>query len=211
MQNRRIGLAGKMKVSSLNCQAKVGLIAEVTPYSLWDKREMRIHTILLLAALLASALPAQEKISPVRKDLLDPFMGAAGRYLALAKGVPEEKYSWRPMEVVCARSEVFVHMAGSTLVFCSYAGLQPPAGPAHDLPQIYMKRGFEMPEIFAAERAIKGKAQTVEVMDQAFHLARDLIRQRPHRAALVAEGEMTGWGRLSACGPASTPVQAGLV
>jgi len=102
-------------------------------------------------------------------------------------------------------------MAGSTLVFCSYAGLQPPAGPAHDLPQIYMKRGFEMPEIFAAERAIKGKAQTVEVMDQAFHLARDLIRQRPHRAALVAEGEMTGWGRLSACGPASTPVQAGLV
>jgi uncharacterized damage-inducible protein DinB len=139
---------------------------------------MRIHTI-LLAALLTSALPAQEKISPVRQDLLDPFMGAAGRCLALAKAVPEEKYAWRPMEGVRSFGEVFVHMAGSTLLFCSYAGLAPPAGPAHDLAQIYMKRGFEMPEIFAAERAIKSKAQTVEVMDQAFHAARDLIRQLP--------------------------------
>jgi hypothetical protein len=42
-----------------------------------------------------------------------------------------------------------------------------------------MKRGFEMPEIFASERAIRTKAQTVEIMDQAFHLARDLIRQMP--------------------------------
>ena len=134
---------------------------------------------LLLAAALAPILPAQDKISPVRQDLLDPFMGAAGECLALAKAVPEEKYTWRPMEGVRSFGEVFVHMAGSTLLFCSYAGLKPPAGAAHDLAAIYMKRGFEMPEIFASERAIKTKAQTVEIMDQAFHLARDLIRQMP--------------------------------
>jgi len=106
-------------------------------------------------------------------------MGAAGECLALAKAIPEEKYPWRPMENVRSFGEVFVHMAGSTLLFCSYAGLKPPPGAAHDLAAIYMKRGFEMPGIFASERAIKTKAQTVEIMDQAFHLARDLIRQMP--------------------------------
>ena len=72
------------------------------------------------------------------------------------------------MEGVRSFGEVFVHMAGSTLLFCSYNGVPPPAGPAHDLALIYMKRGFEMPEIFAAESGIKTKAQTIAVMDQAF-------------------------------------------
>jgi len=50
-------------------------------------------------------------------------------------------------------------MARSTLLFCSYAGVKPPAGAAHDLATVYMKRGCEMSEIFASERAIKTKAQ----------------------------------------------------
>jgi len=75
----------------------------------------------------APFLSAQEKVSPARQELLDPYMGAAGECLALAKAIPEEKYSWRPMEGVRSFGEVFVHMAGSTLLFCSYAGLKPPA------------------------------------------------------------------------------------
>src|SRR5580704_2846840 len=125
---------------------------------------------LLLTLAIAPTLLAQEKISQVRQDLLDPFMDASGECLALAKAIPEEKYKWRPMEGVRSFGEVFVHMAGSTLLFCSYAGVPPPPGPAHDLAAIYMKRGFEMPELFAAERAIKTKAQTIAVMDQAFHV-----------------------------------------
>lgn len=134
---------------------------------------------LLLAMALAPILPAQDKISPARQELLGPFLGAAGECLALAKAIPEEKYTWRPMEGVRSFGEVFVHMAGSTLLFGSYAGLKPPGGAAHDLAAIYMKRGFEMPEIFASERAIKTKAETIDIMDQAFHLARDMIRQMP--------------------------------
>jgi hypothetical protein len=109
---------------------------------------------LLLALTLAPILPAQERISLVRRDILDPFMDASGESLALAKAIPEEKYAWRPMEGVGSFGEVFAHMACSTMLFCSYAGVKPPAGAAHDLAVIYMKRGVEMPEIFAAERAI---------------------------------------------------------
>jgi hypothetical protein len=41
---------------------------------------------------------------------------------------------------------------------------------------VYMKRGFELPEIFASEAAIKDKAKIVEIMDQAIGQARDMIR-----------------------------------
>lgn len=133
----------------------------------------------ILGLLPLVALAQDAMISQARQEILDPFLGGASKCLALAKAVPEEKYAWRPMEGVRSFGEVFIHMAGSTLLFCSYAGLKPPAGPAHDLAAIYMKRGFEMPEIFASERAIKTKAQTIEIMDQAFHSVRDLIQHMP--------------------------------
>lgn len=139
-----------------------------------------MRTLVLATLLLAPGIvSAQEKIPEARKELLDPFMGASGECLAMAKAVPEEQYAWRPMEGVRSFGEVFAHMAGSTLLFLSYAGQKPPQGPAHDLAVVYMKRGFEMPEIFAAERAIKTKAQTIEAMEQAFHMARDFIRRMP--------------------------------
>jgi hypothetical protein len=137
------------------------------------------YLLVSAVALAPVLLPAQEKISRMRQEILDPFQNASAECLALARAVPEGKYVWRPMEGVRSFGEVFVHMAGSTLLFCSYAGLKPPPGPAHDLAAIYMKRGFEMPELFAAERAIQSKKQTVEIMDQAFHLAGDMIRKMP--------------------------------
>ena len=115
---------------------------------------MRIYKLLAVSVLVSWMLSAQDKgasadgkISQARQELLHPFLGAAGECLALAKAIPEEKYAWRPMEGVRSFGEVFVHTAGSTLLFGSYAGLKPPKGPAHDLATVYMKRGFEMPEI----------------------------------------------------------------
>ena len=143
------------------------------------------HICWLVLCLVPLSLRGQGKdapnsgISQTRQDILDPFLDASRECLELAKAVPEEKYTWRPMQDVRSFGEVFVHMAGSTLLFCSYAGMKAPSGAAHDLAAVYMKRGFEMPEIFAAERAIKTKAQTVEIMDQAFQMARDLIRGLP--------------------------------
>jgi hypothetical protein len=144
---------------------------------------MSHHLIWAATLLAATALSAQEHNAPskpvnrARQELLDPFLGAAHEALDLAKAVPEDKYSWRPMEGVRSFGEVFAHMAGSTLLFCSYAGMQPPPGPAHDLATIYMKRGFEMPEIFASERTLKTKAQVIAAMEQAFREARGLFER----------------------------------
>jgi hypothetical protein len=146
---------------------------------------MRNSALLLIAIpLLAPAqghsqAKAAPAISPVRQEILNSFDSAAKRCLALAKYVPQDKLSWRPMPGVRSFGEVFVHMAGSSLLFGSYAGLEIPEGPAHELATVYMKRGFEMPEIFASEAAIKERSKIVAIMEQSFQQVRDRVRAMP--------------------------------
>jgi len=122
---------------------------------------------LLLAGQQPAPKPAPT-LSGARQEILDNFRSVSNRALTLAKAVSEDQYAWRPMEGVRSMGEVFVHMAGSTLLFCSYAGLKPPPGPAQDLAAVYMRRGFELQEIFAVEAKIKSKAKVLEIMEQAF-------------------------------------------
>ncbi len=48
---------------------------------------------------------------PVARDLLQPFTELESKVMALAKAVPEEKYSWRPGPGVRSFKEVFLHIA----------------------------------------------------------------------------------------------------
>src|SRR5215470_17807468 len=150
-------------------------------------RNLKLFAFLVIASTLLAA--AQQKtaspaatppaMSPLRQEILAGFELGAQESLALAKAVPEDKYSWRPMEGVRSFGEVFMHMAGSTLLFGSMTGMKVPDGPAHDLATVYMKRGFEMPELFAAEAAVKDKAKVLEIMEQSFQIGRDMIRNMP--------------------------------
>jgi uncharacterized damage-inducible protein DinB len=124
----------------------------------------------------AKSAPPQ---STIRQEIFAVFDGAARRGLALAEAMPQEKYGWRPMEGTRSFGELCMHMAGSNFLFLSYTGVKPPAGPAKELAATYMKRGFEMPEIFAAEAAVKNKADIVAAMKQSFDEARDFIQQVP--------------------------------
>jgi len=54
--------------------------------------------------------PAPEA-KPAAADLLLPFNELQDHVLALAKAVPEEKYSWRPADGVRSFREVFLHIA----------------------------------------------------------------------------------------------------
>jgi uncharacterized damage-inducible protein DinB len=124
----------------------------------------------------AKSAPPQ---STIRQEIFAVFDGAARRALALAEAMPQEKYGWRPMEGTRSFGELCMHMAGSNFLFLSYTGVKPPAGPAKELAATYMKRGFEMPEIFEAEAAVKNKADIVAAMKQSFDQARDFIQQVP--------------------------------
>jgi uncharacterized damage-inducible protein DinB len=149
---------------------------------------MQLPLSVCVAVTAASALFAQGQLATkappagnaaARQEILNIYNSAANKALALAKTIPQDKMSWRPMEGVRSFGEVFVHIAGSTLLFCSHAGMKMPEGPLHDLASVYMKRGFELPEIFASEAAIKDKAQITAVMEQASAAARDYIGKLP--------------------------------
>src|SRR5689334_2328878 len=103
------------------------------------------------SALFGQGKPATNTVpagnAAVRQEILSIYNSAANKALALAKAIPQDKMSWRPMQGVRSFGEVFVHIAGSTLLFCSHAGMKMPEGPLHDLASVYMKRGFELPEI----------------------------------------------------------------
>jgi uncharacterized damage-inducible protein DinB len=123
--------------------------------------------------------PLLGQTTSVRLEILTVFDGAAKRALALAEAMPQDKYPWRPMDGVRSYGEVCMHMAGSNFLFFSYAGLKPPAGPAQELAAAYMKRGFELPELFAVEGAVKEKAKIVAAMKQSFEQAHEFIQNVP--------------------------------
>jgi uncharacterized damage-inducible protein DinB len=51
-------------------------------------------------------------------DVLEPLRDAERKVLALARAIPEEKYSWRPAEGVRSIAEVLLHIAhGNKLLF----------------------------------------------------------------------------------------------
>jgi FKBP-type peptidyl-prolyl cis-trans isomerase len=59
---------------------------------------------------------------PATADLLLPFGEMEAHALALAKAVPEEKYSWRPGEGVRSFREVFLHIAYGNRLLLNIAG-----------------------------------------------------------------------------------------
>jgi uncharacterized damage-inducible protein DinB len=117
--------------------------------------------------------------STFRQELLATLDGPARQAIALAEAMPEDKFAWRPMEGARSFGDVCLHIAGGNFLFLSYTGLKPPSGPAKDLAAVYMKRGFEMKELFAAEAAVKGKAQVIAILKQSLDQARAFVREVP--------------------------------
>jgi uncharacterized damage-inducible protein DinB len=145
--------------------------------------KLRLLVFLVIVPMLLAAqqkpMTSAPAISPLRQELLDSFDDAAKEALALAKAIPEEKYSWRPMEGVRSFGEVFTHMAGSTLLFGSFTGMKAPEGPAHDLAAVYMKKGVRTPELLTEDGAVNDKTKVVAMMEQCFQIGRDWIRNTP--------------------------------
>ena len=58
---------------------------------------------------------------PAAADVLFAFDGAREHVIALAKAIPEDKYSWRPAKGVRSIGEVFIHIASANRLLTSIA------------------------------------------------------------------------------------------
>ncbi len=102
-------------------------------------------TLALLTALSTAVTLAQGTQPPKaatapasssRAEFLRELDNVEKKILSLAQAMPQEKYTWRPMEDVRSVSEVYTHMAGSNFNFPQFLGIKPPAGIERDMDKI---------------------------------------------------------------------------
>jgi len=90
----------------------------------------------VMAALLALPLGAQVNpykdgtpgVTGFRSEVLAEVMIQEDKFVRLAKAVPADKYTWRPVPEVRSIAEVFLHVATANYNIYQIIGAAPPAG-----------------------------------------------------------------------------------
>ena len=72
-------------------------------------------------------------IDPFFKDLIGNLSYVESQVESLEQAVPQEKFTWRPMDGVRSVSEVYMHIAGSNYFLLSFVGGKMPEGMTEDM------------------------------------------------------------------------------
>jgi uncharacterized damage-inducible protein DinB len=118
-----------------------------------------INLLLVVSMLCLTGLQAQEQpkasgappASGLRGELVKQCNELEKKLVDLAQAVPQEKYSWRPMEGVRSVSEVYMHVVGANYLFPSFVGVKQPEGLSRDM-----------------EKTVTEKAKVVEMLKKSF-------------------------------------------
>jgi uncharacterized damage-inducible protein DinB len=116
----------------------------------------------LLALSITGPLNAQELQNTVTGDLED----LERKFVGLAEAIPQDSYSWRPMEGVRSVSEVLMHIVAANYAILLRVGAALPEGP---------------PEAWLADPdSFTNQVVVVEALRQSFQFARDVIGRTPN-------------------------------
>jgi uncharacterized damage-inducible protein DinB len=116
--------------------------------------------------------------SPAAADILLSFSDSEQKVLALAKAVPEEKYSWRPAPGVRSFGEVFVHIVSANQLLMKLATSAPSADE--------LKTAFE--EQSKLEKQTLSKERIIQLLTESFATVRKSLESaRPGNLAQSAD------------------------
>ena len=96
-----------------------------------------------------------------RAEFLRILEDTEKKMVSLAEAIPQDKYSWRPMEGVRSVSEVYMHMALSNFRLPQFLGMKAPV------------------EISPEMEKITDKAKVVEMLRQSFQHVRQAATNTP--------------------------------
>lgn len=96
-----------------------------------------------------------------RAEFLRELDATEKKLVSLAEAMPQDKFTWRPMEGVRSVSEVYMHMAASNFRFPQFLGIKPPAGVEGDVEKL------------------TDKAKVVETLKQSLALLRQAATNTP--------------------------------
>lgn len=106
---------------------------------------------------------------PAAADILLSFSDSESKVMALAKIVPEEKYSWRPAPGVRSFGEVFVHIAAANQLLLKLA-VSSPAG--DDLNKAIEEQSKLEKQTFAKDRIIEMLTESFAAVRKSLESAR---------------------------------------
>ena len=116
--------------------------------------------------------------APAAADILLSFSDSEQKVLALAKAVPEEKYSWRPAPGVRTFGEVFVHIVSANQLLMKLATSAPSADE--------LKTAFE--EQSKLEKQTLSKERIIQLLTESFAAVRKSLESaRPGNLAQSAD------------------------
>ena len=110
-------------------------------------------------------------------DLGKDVSGIEGKFVDLAKAMPEASYSYRPMPGVRSVREVFLHIAGENYLLPSMMGTPVPAASGiTDFKSVdaYEKRDIKKDSVIAELQASFSHMKTVMAADSAASMASDV-------------------------------------
>ena len=131
------------------------------------KKNHCIVVLLLLAAMSVPRALGQDKSmeagaapsSGFRADFVNQLDDLQKKVIDLARTMPQDKFTWRPMEGVRSVSEVYMHIAGSNFSLPSMVGIKAPEGYTRDM-----------------EKTVTDKKKVIAVLKQSFdHLRKAMI------------------------------------
>lgn len=123
----------------------------------------RLVCLVLFTAGAPAALAHEPTVSAgtLRAELDAEFADVEKKLVSLAEAVPQEKFGWRPAEVVRSVSEVYMHVASGNYFIPSFAGAQRPADAVNrDM-----------------EKTVTDKAKVVEALKKSFAHARKSLAE----------------------------------
>ena len=103
-----------------------------------------------------------KEITGLRAMMLNHYNDASKKVIDLASAMPEEKYTWRPMEGVRSVSEVYMHIAGSNYSLPSLIGYKRPDDIKRD-----------------DETTITEKAKVLEYVKKSFEYIKGILLKVP--------------------------------
>ena len=109
----------------------------------------------------AAAAATQAAAPSFRAEFLRILEDTEKKMVSLAEAIPQDKYSWRPMEGVRSVSEVYMHMAMSNFRLPGFLGIKSPVTVEPSLEKI------------------TDKAKVVEMLKQSFQHVRQAAMNTP--------------------------------
>src|SRR5580700_4495580 len=107
--------------------------------------------------------------APAAADILLSFSDSEHKVIALAKAVPEEKYSWRPAAGVRSFGEVFVHIVSANQLLMKLATSAPSAD---ELKAAFEEQSKLEKQTFSKDRILAMLAESFDTVQKALESAR---------------------------------------